>query len=100
MEIPVSRTGKIRVICDGQPSATCTATILSFEGQVVLANSPLTMIGGSSKVMMEVQLPSMILDLVSAANRLPVYLETVVSDRTGGVCRNVYSSLLLGPGQF
>jgi hypothetical protein len=37
--------------------------------------------------------------LASASNRLPALLETQVTDANGPVCRNVFSSILLGPGK-
>ena len=36
--------------------------------------------------------------LASASNRLLVVLETTVTDAHGPVCRNVFSSILTGPG--
>jgi len=35
--------------------------------------------------------------IAAASNRLPVTLETRVVDANGPVCRNVFSSLLIGP---
>lgn len=101
LELPVSQNGMVRVICDGQANASCKASIVTLEGTMELASAPIKATGLSNKVILEMQLsPSALALLASASNRLPAYLETTVSNQAGPVCRNVFSSLLIGPGKF
>jgi Phosphoesterase family len=99
LELPVSDTGRVRVICEGLPYAQCTATLVTLEGNVELANVPLTKFKQASKVILDIDLSKQTLAMIAAAsNRLPALLETRVADDNGPVCRNVFSSMLIGPG--
>jgi len=50
-------------------------------------------------VILEIDLSKEALALIAAAsNRLPAVLETRVTDENGPVCRNVFSSMLIGSG--
>jgi hypothetical protein len=63
-----------------------------------LAHVPVKAFGQGNKLMLEMQLTEDARALLDSANRLPVLLETRVTDANGPVCRNVFSSVLLAPG--
>jgi phospholipase C len=99
LELPVSDKGQVRVICDGQPNADCSATLMTLEGNLELAKVPVTKFRQANKVILEIDLSKEALALIAAAsNRLPAVLETRVTDENGPVCRNVFSSMLIGSG--
>ncbi|HLO20994.1 MAG TPA: hypothetical protein VK192_10950 [Sphingomicrobium sp.] len=59
----------------------------------------MTRIGQGSKVVLEMKLTDEARALLaSASNRMPALLETTVTDAKGPVCRDVFSSILIGPG--
>jgi phospholipase C len=99
LELQVSREGSVKVICDGPTNADCSAKLMALEGELQLAHVPITRIGQGSKVVLEMKLTGEGRTLLaSASNRLPAVLETTVTDANGPVCRNVFSSILTGPG--
>jgi phospholipase C len=99
LELQVSREGWVKVICDGPTNADCSAKLMALEGELKLAHVPVTRIGQGSKVVLEMKLTEEGRTLLaSASNRLPAVLETTVTDANGPVCRNVFSSILTGPG--
>ena len=98
LELQSSRDGWVKVICEGPANADCSATLTSLEGQLKLAHVPVTKIGQGSKVVLEMKLTDEGRALLaSASNRVPAVLETAVTDSSGPVCRNVFSSILTGP---
>jgi hypothetical protein len=98
LELPVSDQGRVRVICEGPPNAECSATIVTLEGNLELARVPVTKFKQANKVILEMDLsPEAMAMIAAASNRLPVTLETRVVDANGPFCRNVFSSLLIGP---
>jgi len=99
LELQVSREGWVKVICDGPTNADCSAKLMALEGELQLAHVPVKRIGQGSKVVLEMKLTDEGRALLaSASNRMPVLLETTVSDANGPVCRNVFSSILTDPG--
>lgn len=99
LELPVSDRGVVRVTCDGAPKASCSAALTALEGELELAHVPVKTFGDGNKLILEMQLSDKARELLaSASNRLPALLETRVTDANGPVCRNVFSSMLLGPG--
>jgi hypothetical protein len=99
LELQVSREGWVKVTCGGPTDADCSAKLMALEGELQLAHVPVKRIGQGSKVVLEMKLTDEGRALLaSASNRMPVLLETTVSDANGPVCRNVFSSILTGPG--
>ena len=86
------------MICDGMPNAECSATLTALEGKLELAHVPVTRFHQANKVILEMELSSTALALLETSNRLPALLETRVVDANGPVCRNVFSSMLIGVG--
>src|SRR5262245_7042269 len=99
LELQVSREGWVKVICEGPTDANCSAKLVALESELQLAHVPVNRIGQGSKVVLEMKLSE---DgralLATASNRMPALLETTVTDANGPVCRNVFSSILTGPG--
>ena len=99
LELTMSENGRVKIICDGQPNAECSATLTALEGELELAQVAVVNFHQAKKAILEMELSSEALALLAAAsNRLPTLLETRVSDANGPVCRNVFSSMLIGPG--
>jgi hypothetical protein len=98
LELQVSREGWVKVICDGPANADCSAKLLALEGELQLAHLPVNKIGQGSKVVLEMRLTDEARALLAASNRMPALLETTVTDESGPVCRNVFSSILSVPG--
>jgi hypothetical protein len=99
LELQVSGEGWVKVICEGPTNAECSANLAALEGELQLAHVPMTRIGQGSKVVLEMKLTDEARALLaSASNRMPALLETTVTDAKGPVCRDVFSSILIGPG--
>ena len=98
LELPVSEKGRVRVICDGRPNAKCSATLTALENKLELAHVPVTKFNRANKVILEMELSRTVLALLETSKRLPAVLETRVVDANGPVCRNVFSSMLIGAG--
>ena len=98
LELQVSREGWVKVICDGPANADCSAKLLALEGELQLGHVPVNKIGQGSKVVLEMRLTDEARALLAASNRMPALLETTVTDESGPVCRNVFSSILSVPG--
>src|SRR6185312_1060780 len=56
LELQASRDGSVKVICDGPPSADCSATLMGLVSKLALAQVPVTRIGQGSKVVLELKL--------------------------------------------
>jgi phospholipase C len=99
LELAVSQAGWVKVVCEGAAEALCTARLTSLEGELHLADVPVKKFKENKKVLIEMQLTEEALELLrKAAGRMPAVFETHVSGGETPACRNVYSSLLIGPG--
>ena len=99
LELRVSEAGWVKVICEGPADAECSARLVALEGELQLADVPVKKIQQGTKIVLEMKLTKQALALVaSTSNRLPALLETTVSNETGPICRNVFSSIVIGPG--
>ncbi len=94
LELQASRDGSVKVICDGPPSADCSATLMGLVSKLALAQVPVTRIGQGSKVVLELKLTDEARALLASSDRMPALLETIVTDEKGPICRNVFSSIL------
>jgi len=94
LELQASRDGSVKVICDGPPSADCSATLMGLVSKLALAQVPVTRIGQGSKVVLELKLTDEARALLGSSDRMPALLETIVTDEKGPICRNVFSSIL------
>ncbi len=99
LELRVGDNRRVRVICEGQANAQCSATLVTLEGELKLAEVPVTKFQQASKVILEMELsPETLAMIAAASHRMPAVLETRVSDDNGPICRNVFSSMIIGPG--
>jgi hypothetical protein len=79
--------------------AACSAKLMTLENELRLAHLPTNKIGQGRKIVLEMKLTDEgRAVLSSASDRLPALLETTTTDANGQVCRNVFSSIVVGPG--
>jgi hypothetical protein len=98
-ELRASREGWIKIICEGPMGAACSAKLVALESELQLAHVPTNKIGQGRKIILQMKLTDEALALLSAASgRLPALLETSVTDGAASACRNVFSSIVTGPG--
>jgi phospholipase C len=98
LELQSSREGWVKIICEGPANADCSATLTSLDGELKLAHVPVTRISQGTKVLLEMKLSDEAHALLLRSDQMPAVLETTVTDANGAVCRNVFSSMLTGPG--
>ncbi len=99
LELQASRDGLVKIICEGPANSDCSAKLMSLGDELQLAHVPVNRIGQGTKVVLELKLTDEARALLaSASNRIHAVLETTVTDANGPVCRNVFSTILTGPG--
>ena len=98
-ELRASSDGWVKIICEGPMGAACSAKLMALESELQLAHVPVNKIGQGRKIILEMKLTEEARALLSSASdRLPAVLETHVTDTNGSACRNVFSSIVIGPG--